>query len=671
MPTDTISLIMEGPDGLAKFIPEYEVRNSQVEGVRAVQASLANNRHFIFEGPCGYGKSVTYLVPAMLQAIQGQKIVVATAGITLQEQIFYKDIPKVAMAVTAITGQPVTYAYMKGRNNFACRRKVAELAFDISTRQPNIDLKEEKVKLISWADSSNRGDVSELSYVPKHEVWKTVACIDRSDCQGSACDYFQTCFYQRMKQNAKNCNLVVCNYHVLFADWETGGRLLDGYDALICDEAHEVAKIARDFMEVKFSYFHIVDIQRKITHATRKFPQLIRMDGQLMQRVTAEAQQWFTGIVRDFPIGKFNSQRPLPRGTEIQHTQLRESLAKLANQLEKAALEISEDLESASVDEQAAAKLLSSAAGLCLKSIESLATLCHQTNPQMGYWLEKGVGDYYSLHGKPIKVDRFLGDNFFALRKDSDRALIPTVLTSATLSVDGGFQYLKSELGITAADEMIADSPFNLTQQQLWYLPQTALEGNSKEFSARMIDNLVETVRVCRGGALCLFTSTYNMSLAADAVRSRLPHLKVYKQGDLPRQSLLEKFEEEVDSVLIATKSFFAGVDIKGESLRCLIIDKLPFESPEDPVMKALCEEDGGFFKYSIPNMIITLKQAIGRSIRSTTDKCVVAVLDNRLATARYKWAIANSFNYAKTVTRDISTVEAFINSYLQESKKI
>ena len=238
------------------------------------------------------------------------------------------------------------------------------------------------------------------------------------------------------------------------------------------------------------------------------------------------------------------------------------------------------------------------------------------------------------------------------------------MFTSATLSVAGSFNYIKEELGITEeykVEEFIGSSPFDLTKQELWYLPSEAVNGNERDFISVMLPIFNNVIKECSGGVLGLFTSVSSMNKAYDYVSRRGYSMDIYKQGVMPRNTLIETFKENENSVLIGTKSMFTGIDVPGNSLRCVFIDKLPFPNISDPVVKALNEEPGAFFKYSIPAMVIALKQAVGRGVRTTEDKCVICIADNRLSTARYKAQIFQSFNYKKTGTRDLEEIRKFL----------
>jgi ATP-dependent DNA helicase DinG len=281
------------------------------------------------------------------------------------------------------------------------------------------------------------------------------------------------------------------------------------------------------------------------------------------------------------------------------------------------------------------------------------------------YWVENKEGKIH-IKLKPVSVSDELYENFFSKRD------LSCIVTSATLSVNGNFNYIKEQLGLNrsienkSVSEFIGQSPFDLKSQELWYLPTEIIDGdskNSRAFQELLPKQLIEILEVSKGGVLCLFTSNFNLNYAHSAVSKALPKMRILKQGNLPRTKLIEQFKDDRDSVLFATRSFFTGVDIPGDSLRCLIIDKFPFPSPGDPVMMKIQKLLGPktFGKHYIPEMVITLKQAVGRGVRTITDKCVIVILDGRMATANYKGEIFNSFSYEKTGTRNIEDVKKFL----------
>jgi ATP-dependent DNA helicase DinG len=675
---DMIYKILGEGGTLSKRIPGYEVRQSQIDGVLAIKHSLEDEKNFILEGPCGYGKSATYLIPSILYSIAtNARVIIATAGITLQEQIYNKDIPAVIGAIEEAAGEKVSYAYLKGRQNFICLRKIQELEFDMKNKISNIEYKDEKLKILSWATNTKTGDQSELDYVPEYDVWKEVSCTDSNECQGNNCPLNKSCFYQKRKLRAKVAGVVVCNYHVLFSDITIGknpdtgeGVLLGKYKVVVCDEAHEMPKIARDFMEKKISYYTFTNIQRKITHVNNKYKDLVDTSKFHTDLLIENAADYFKKLTDTYRFKNDDGVKMI-KDTPIEYEGFEKAVREFGNNVWNVREDIcvageEAELRGCGIEGEKKLSLCSELDSIVNRVEEALAALeliCTQESEDNCYWFEFENNSLLSMHAKPIRVDDFLRDNIFG------EGQMTGIITSATLSVNDSFDYIRTELGIDEADEMIAPSPFNMKDQQLWYLPSTAIEGNSREFSPNMIKNLVELIEATKGGALCLFTSNYNMNMAAAELERRLPCYTMLKQGRMPRNLLLKYFAEDTNSVLLGTKSFFTGVDIEGSSLRCLVVDKLPFASPNDPVMSILANQPNGFFKYYIPDMVITLKQAVGRGVRDISDKCVVAIMDNRMATARYRYSVAKSFNYEKTSTRDIEDVKKFIDEYMAQFK--
>ncbi len=693
---DLIQRVMGKQGTLSAYIPNYEERESQIKGVNSIVESLMKGQNFIFEGPTGFGKSPTYLTSAMIHNMLAKesglsradiagsgigRCVVVTNGITLQEQLYFKDIPALSKAIYDATGHRTTYTYLKGRANFLCQRKYNLIlnGFNPTVAKDTVGA----TKLVDWASGTQTGDRSELDFVPDYNMWKHFACTDNNECEGRKCPFYESdCFYKKRKEEAKWADIVVTNYHILFSDLtlppnEDGSRKLLGfYDLIIFDEAHEVPKIARDFLERKVSYHTFLNMRRKLTALTKKVgdyykPEICKMDDML-----GVAMTYFTSLANQYRMTDKNPITIIPKGMDIPHEEFVEYLKTWRNNILSCRNRIYpidpgdfDDPSELTDNDKEVISTLDWMDKNCFKIISTIKGICTQEEfEEKTYWMEKGDDiSPISLNEKPIKVDKFLRENIFGNKR------LTSIITSATLSVNGKFDYIRDEMGIDDAEEMIAPSPFNMKEQQLWYLPADALDGNTnfKDFNDVMIKNLKEIVKVCRGGVLGLFTSVYNTNLAAKEIRRTFPEYAVYKQGDLPRNLLLQKFAEDPNSILLGTKSFFTGIDIKGHSLRCVVIDKFPFEAPNDPVMTALNRIHGykAFFKYVIPNMVITLKQAVGRGVRDTSDKCVIVIMDNRMATAKYKLRIHNSFNYDKTATRNINDVKEFIDDYLKEEK--
>lgn len=708
----------------------YSPRESQISAAHSILASFYDGQNAIIEGPCGFGKTFAYLVPSFEYIIKKEtssmpieiedgedvrnatverekaKVLIATNGISLQEQLINFDIPFVAKVFKHAypEARKLNYAIFKGRQNFICKRKLSLRYSQVMSCIEDTDQANEFNEFVS---TTKTGDFSELSFVPKQDILSECCCQNPDDCEGRKCPMFGSCFYQQHKKQAFDADIVVCNYHLLF----TGLKIpvLPDFDILVMDEAHEAADILRNFDTVTFNLGSCIKIQKDLASIfksscvvdiveafSEKRRNEIFCDNvkdyekpyKKLYEILEKAAFAYTSRVVNF--SKFEMQNLIPQTyifdknlNEIDSEDVRSALSGLSNMLNVFVGILESKIDDGGFDEE---QDKNDAETMCKKcttlmkrfsEISSMLLASDEEDDEFVFWAEKKEqrnSVVISVCKRPIKVGKILNRAFFA-----NPQITSTVITSATLSVDEKFSYIKSELGLDIENdkddeavcdkklfEFVGSSPFNLKEQELWYLPIDAVDGNKQGFKEYFTELSSEIAQISKGGVLFLTTSVSQMNSCYNAVRnmvlsSGLDYL-VLKQGDAPRLRLLKEFKENTDSILVATKSFFTGVDIPGDALRFLVIDKFPFASPDDPVMHKLCLEPGGFFKYSIPQMVISLKQAVGRGIRSIDDKCVICIADGRMATARYRAAIHRSFTYEKTATRDVNDVIEFLD---------
>lgn len=659
-----------GEDGImASMFDNYKPRKGQLNALPLIWDAMDDNKHCIVEGPCGFGKTFAYLFPTMMQvAEKGKRAVVATSGITLQDQLYKKDAPFIAEVVKEYTGHEVSIGYLKGRQNYICNRKISEIIYTIENGGANNDI--EVSKLIDFYKNTSTGDKDELDYVPDFKIWNEVAC-NKDDCEGRKCSFKHECFYHKAKADAECKQVIVTNYHLLLADQDTNGMLLGTYDILVCDEAHELAGITRDYYESRFGLATLVDMKRKCT-LLKKYGDIIdvKMVQNQLDLVIGPCTQYIEGIsgmLRYMKPGEMALIDSNIEGKIYGWTEPKRALDAFASFLSNYACDFMDKDENS----RAVFQMLSNLETTVKTAATNLETIAggyiYNGEPDnIVRFVEMNKAHKIELKSKFKKVDKLFEDIFVSKQFREDRPL-SILLTSATIAVDGNFNYIKDQLGIREMYktlEYIGESPFDLSKQEIWYLPPKAKNGNEQDFNNRMLQDFLEVSVRCNGGVLGLFTSIYNMRAASKFLNDNLPAnstSEIFTQGDMPREKLINSFKEERDSILIGTKSLFTGVDIPGDSLRCVFIDKLPFPALGDPVQQALNKEPGAFFKYSIPSMIIDLKQAVGRGVRSIDDKCVIVIADNRMSTAGYKQKIFSSFNYKKNGTRNIEDVVNFI----------
>lgn len=671
----TIEDIFCDDGAISKFKENYKERPSQKEAAKMVKTAINNKNIFLLEGETGFGKSFAYLFPAMLDIVESDfthKVVIVTSGISLQEQLYNKDVPFVAKVLASmfpgVKQNDFRTTLLKGRQNFICNLKTDYLGLDgkiIDSQYKDI---------ANFLKYDKTGDLSRLDFVPSIDILENIACTKKRECIGGQCEFKQDCYYDKHKKSLAFSNVIITNYHMLFSDLKTGGKILPKYDTLIFDEAHEMAGIFRDFDSDKIS-------STTASYLRNKFSELLNLEPSYKDKIDSDAVNLFmieyTNVFQNIK-SKFYKQiedKPfllsdksdLPDeffNLDEQLSSITEPIHYLKDRLEEKITYLGED----DVDEK---KLLTKQLQVCgdiieisqsiFMYIENFDNIIADKNNVV--WLEN-INDNLSINLKKVDVGEKIKQNFFESQD------LTTIFTSATISTGGNFDYIKEQLGIRLSSkkvmEFIGSSPFNLTEQQLWYLPQGAIDGNKFGFDKSIAPHIADIVEAVGGGTLCLFTSVKNMRNAYYELRSLIGNrYTIYVQNDMPKSKLIEEFKKDRNSILLGTRSFFTGIDVPGDSLRCVVIDKFPFPQPTDPVQQRLQQRDNSFYKYSIPEMIITLKQAIGRGVRDINDKCVVSILDGRMSTARYKIKINNSFPYKKTGTRNIEDVKKFGEQFM------
>ena len=653
---------------------DYKVRESQIEAIPIIWGSFKENKHCLLEGPCGFGKTYAYLFPALMESAEKRKkVIIATSGITLQDQLIKKDVPFMLDVIEEVTGRRLSACNLKGKNNYICKRACKELEY-ISKDSA---ISPEERDIIDLANNSIIGDIDELGYIPNYNIWKELNCYSQSGSTCRNCPYI--CFHKEARAKAVNNDIVVTNYHLLMSDVQASGNILGKYDILVCDEGHEIPNIIRDCFEEEYSNSKVKDIKEKLDRLIN-FGDLVDLNtlDSDVKLLTSATKIMFKTIADSFSSSRFGVMKNLK---EFDISKYNNEISEVVNLLETLRIDVLKECNYITdaikegecyLDEPDRNVLLSEMSGLCDIAIschkfmiEKIAVPNHDFDNDVVFveHTNKGVTSFKS---RMKKVDRVFYENFVS-KVNEDNMNISILITSATLSVGGNFDYIKEQLGFYSnidTVEFIGSSPFNLEEQELWYLPCDALEANKQGFDKVMLRNFLDLCKTSGGGVLGLFTSVYNMNKAFDYLTENLKHsdnIIVHKQGEYSRSVLIDKMRNYNNVVIVGTKSFFTGVDVVGNHLRVVFIDKFPFPNISDPVVKELGNEPGGFFNFSIPEMVISLKQAVGRGVRSVNDKCVICIDDNRLATARYKVQVNKSFGYKKKATRSLEDVKLFL----------
>jgi ATP-dependent DNA helicase DinG len=609
---------------LAAAIPDFEVRSGQLRMAEAVERAIALDEVLLAEAGTGTGKTLAYLAPAILS---GKKTVVSTGTKTLQEQLYLKDVPLLGRALPV----PFTASLMKGRANYLCRRSLRRALAERHGRAERQAL----TAIQKWSATSQWGDRAELTFLADDDpLWDDIAAWSES-CLGASCEDYQECFLTRMRQAAGAADLVIVNHHLLLADavLRDGGafQVIPSHEVLILDEAHLLEEIATDFFGSETSNLRI---ERLVRDAEREWLAVRTPDRSIPQhlaRLAAAAARFFQSL--DAPEAA-RRLRPDSLAGPIGDTG-RDLVADLLllHDLAFALSEKSDGLAACGrrAREQAVALRL---------SLEVPSDAAGPDDPPpMVRWVERrGRGVF--LRTAPLDV-----------AADFRRTLLESgpgvTLTSATLTTGDSFAFLRDRLGIETAREFRASSPFDYPTQAVLYVPRHLPDPRHPAFVEAAAEEIAALLAIARGRSLILFTSFEAMEATYRLLRGRLP-FPLMIQGEAPRSQLLERLRSDVSSVLLATRSFWQGVDVVGEALSCVIVHKLPFGFPGDPVLEARLEylaQQGRdpFWEYQVPAAVIALRQGLGRLIRSASDRGVLAVLDARLLTKGYGQAFLES----------------------------
>jgi len=662
-----ISLIFADSGPLATTLNGFEPRDGQRQMAAAVAGAIEGGGTLLAEAGTGTGKTLAYLIPAILSR---QRVLVSTGTKNLQEQIFFKDLPTLTDALPV----PFTATLMKGRSNYLCLHRFQ--SFEAEETNGLFERPEKAVFLPviqEWSKTTKTGDRAELRELPEDlPLWKEISA-EADTCLGTECPRYGDCFVTLMRQRAAESDVVIVNHHLLCADASVRksayGEVIPSCATLVVDEAHQLEDVATQYFGVAFSNYRVDDLLRDAHRllATSSFePNQAETLARALTRVSMHAHGFFTGLSLAQVQNPAEGRARYTADAFGEHASdalalirslegLEATLALIASGIGDQGSGTSKnafDPPSLIPDPEMIATLQRRAGELR----NDLRFLMRADDPDYVFYVEvRGKGGF-SLRASPIDVSRIVRESLF----DRYRSI---VLTSATLAVDGSFAYVKGRLGLKDADEIRVPSEFDFRTQALLYLPRRMPPPKSPSFVEAVARETIALVTHSRGRAFVLFTSYRVLHAVRPFIEMAVPY-PVLVQGTAPRSALIDEFRSAGNAILLATSSFWQGVDVVGDALSCVVIDKLPFASPGDPVTSARIDAitaRGGdaFSDYQVPLAILSLQQGLGRLIRHRADRGVLAVLDPRLRTMGYGRRFLASLPPAP-VTYDLATVGEF-----------
>jgi ATP-dependent DNA helicase DinG len=624
-----------GPDGpFAREVPGFAPRAAQQAMAAAVEEAIAERQMLVAEAGTGTGKTYAYLVPALMS---GKRVIVSTGTKTLQDQLFHRDLPQ----VRSVLGARLAAALLKGRANYLCLHRLEQAHRD--GRHPSREQAAEVQAIHAWSKRTQSGDRAELAAIPEDSpLWPRVTSTTEN-CLGTECPMYAECFVVKARRAAQEADLVVVNHHLLFADLaikqEGFGEILPGAHAFILDEAHQVPELAGQFFSVTLSARQLTELAGDAQAECAGVSGALALLQPLIEALTAAVRRLRLALDR-FPAKAAFLVAEHDDDVRRELSALRDALGALAEALHAHA-ERSRGL--GSVAERAS---------------EQCARLDHLTDGnarEAVHWYELSAHGF-AFHATPLDISKPLRE----LRAQSRASWI---FTSATLSVAGRFTHFSRQLGLDDPVELGLESPFDYARQALAYLPRGLPEPSAADYTERVVDAVVPVLEASRGRAFLLFTSHRALRRAAELLPSRVAY-PLFVQGSAPRNRLLEAFRASGDGVLLGAASFWEGVDVVGEALSLVVIDKLPFAAPDDPVLVARLDalrEAGAnpFSDWQVPNAVIALKQGAGRLIRDVHDRGVLMLCDPRLTGRSYGRLFLSSLPPLQR-THDPAVVRAF-----------
>ena len=638
---------------LSQKLGTFEFRPQQLEMAEAVAASLEDGHHLMIEAGTGTGKSLAYLIPAVLWAIKNEtRVIVSTYTKTLQEQIVNQDIP----FLRDVLGLPFKHSLCLGSENYLSLRRMKRASQTHLFGNVNDD--EQLNEVFDWADRTETGFRNDLPFEPSPSVWEEVG-RQKDLCMGKQCENYNSCFYFKERRKWFGAHILIVNHHLFFANVSNNGAVLPKYDAVIFDEAQNLEEAATSFLGLNVSNSGLIYFLDRLYNTKTKRGTLARLRDDLtieiqqrVSKVRIAVEGFFENLFDEFGRKertlRFYSPPTLNNTLFIPLQDLHEALKSL-------------ELRVSSEEEQLE---VSAAASRVFEFNNTISAILNQNMKDYVYWLEVTPKKRFTratLRGMPININEELHEQVFS---KIDRA----VLTSATLTTNHSFNHIKERLGCTPKKESTLDSPFDYASQALLYLPQDMPEPSEEitQYVSALADRTLELIQATGGKTFVLFTSYDILNRMYKILDPKLQQYQILKQGEMAPSRMIERFKEK-PSVIFGTNSFWQGVDIPGDALSSVIITKLPFDVPTEPLTEARIEDMkkrsiNPFRHYQIPRAIIQLRQGFGRLIRKRTDKGVVAILDSRLTQRNYGKQFIKSLPECAQ-TQNLEDVKKFLSN--------
>jgi ATP-dependent DNA helicase DinG len=638
---------------LSQTHPAYEFRRGQLQMAQAVEQALSEKRHLIVEAGTGTGKTLAYLLPVIRS---GKRVIISTGTKNLQEQLFYKDIPFLEQALFPDGNRKLSVCYMKGRNNYLCRKRL----YDLSDQPVLNGLEEiEQYRAISeWEKTTETGDRAELAVLPESSVLWPKLDARAETCLGQKCSQFDRCFITEMRRRAMQSDIIIVNHHLFFADLAIKQQADDAPDAgilpdcgaVVFDEAHELEDVAGSYFGVSVSNLRVEDLARDVEASLQRHRLYTASLSGALKTLRERSQLFFSVLPPGEGRFSFDNRREFLEENGDEFLALLQAISRLRSELESMHEKPEEVFNFVRRAEELRVQL---------------KFLLEDENRNTVFWIERrgaraGRGTHHVfLQATPIDVAPILAECLFS-------RLECAVLTSATLAVDGTFAYIKGRLGLEHARELVLPSHFDYENQAVFYVPPDLPDPRTPQFPGKAAERIRRLLEITQGRAFVLFTSYAQMNEVYNRLLGET-EFPMLLQGDAPKRVLLEEFRQTPHCVLFATSSFWQGVDVQGEQLSCVIIDRLPFAVPSDPVVAArvrATDEAGGnaFFDYQVPAAVISLKQGFGRLIRSLADRGLLVLLDNRILKKQYGRVFVQSLPPYRRTT-ELRVVEEFFGA--------